>query len=297
MQVMNGNLERLIADEQQEPDPNADGDSTSNRGEPARQDQNRASAEGESSGSTALLKAIAQDLNLKEKTGPAIEGELAEAVNALLKDKMSAEALKAKIDNYARPENIEGLRTPKVNPLIWNHISASMRTQDAGSQKNQNTLVASMIAMAKAADIVMKKHEGESELLALLTDAIALAIQCHHEASHARRLAMKKELHKDYGSVCSTVVGTSEFLFADLSKLTKDITDANKLTKKMRPTQSSGRRDTYRHGPNRSQGSFSSRGSNRFQPYQGSKSSNFLGRSPYPKFKKKKEGGMTNQCQ
>ena len=170
-----------------------------------------------------------------------------------------------------------------------------MRTQDAGSQKNQNTLVATMIAMAKAADIVMKKHEGESELLALLTDAIALAIQCHHEASHARRLAMKKELRKDYGSVCSTVVGTSEFLFGDLCKLAKDITDANKLTKKMRPTQSSGRRDTYRHGPHRSQGSFSSRGSNRFHPYQGSKSSNFLGRSPYPKFKKKKEGGQTNQ--
>ena len=80
---MNGNLERLIADEQQEPDPNADGDSTSNRGEPARQDQNRASAEGELSGNMALLKAIAQDLNLKEKTGPAIEGELVEVVNAL----------------------------------------------------------------------------------------------------------------------------------------------------------------------------------------------------------------------
>ena len=117
--------------------------------------------------------------------------------------------LKAKIDNYSRPENIEGLRIPKVNLLIWNQISASTRAQDAGSQKNQNTLVASIIAMTKATDIVMEKHEGQSELLALLTDAIALAIQCYHEASHARRLAIKKELHKDYGSVCSTVVGTS----------------------------------------------------------------------------------------
>ena len=31
----------------------------------------------------ASLKAIAQDLNLKDKTGPAIEGELAELMNAL----------------------------------------------------------------------------------------------------------------------------------------------------------------------------------------------------------------------
>ena len=130
----------MIADEQQEPDPNADGDSTSDRGEPVRQDQNRASAEGESTGNTALLKAIAQDLNLKEKTGPAIEGDLAEVVNALLKDKMSTEVLKAKIDNYARPENIEGLCTPKVNPLIWNLISASMRTLDAALKRTRTRL-------------------------------------------------------------------------------------------------------------------------------------------------------------
>ena len=115
-------------------------------------------------------------------------------MNALLKDKMSADALKTKLDQYLRPENVEGLRTPKVNPLIWNQISASMQTQDAGSQKNQSMLVGSTIAMAKAADRVMKNCAEDSELLALVTDAIALAIQCHHEASHARRRAMKKRV-------------------------------------------------------------------------------------------------------
>ena len=109
-------------------------------------------------------------------------------MNALLKDKMSADALKTKLDQYLRPENVEGLRTLMVNPLIWNQISASMRMQDAGSQKNQSTLVGSTIAMAKAADRGMKKYAEDSELLALVTDAIALAIQCHHEASPARRL-------------------------------------------------------------------------------------------------------------
>ena len=91
-------------------------------------------------------------------------------------------------------------------------------------------------------------------------------------------------------------MGTSEFVFGDLSKLTKDTTDANKLTKKMRPTQSSGLRDTYRHGPTRSQGSFSSRGSNRFHAYQGSKSSNFLGKARTPSSRKRKKGArQTNE--
>lgn len=302
MQLMNASLTKLVGDQEElllDSDNAADGaESGSEDNELSERQQSKGAAANNppESGRKTLLKAIAQDLHLKEKTGPAIEVELAELINDLLKDKMSPEALKTKLDKYARPENVEALRTPKVNPLIWNQISAAMRTQDAGSQKNQNTLVASLIAMAKAADIVMRNHEEEIELLASLTDAIALAIQCHHEASHTRRLAMKKELHKDYGSVCSltTVVGTSEFLFGDLSKLTKDITDANKLTKKVRPSHSSGRGD--RHDTRRpNYGSFTGQGNRRFHPYQGSKGSNFLGRGRFSKYKKKKEGDATNQ--
>lgn len=50
---------------------------------------------------------------------------------------------------------------------------------------------------------------------------------------------MKKDLNKDYVALCNstTVDPSSEFLFGDLSKLAKDITDANKLTKKMRPSR------------------------------------------------------------
>ena len=285
IQQMNGNITRLLSGDDHSSEP--DHDDPPDRGESSTQDIETTQAP--LGGHKALLKAIAQDLNLKDKTGPAIEGELTELMNALLKDKMSADVLKTKLDQYLRPENVEGgLRTPKVNPLIWNQISASMRTLDSGSQKNQSTLVGSTIAMAKAADRVMKKYAEDSELLALVTDAIALAIQCHHEASYARRLAMKKELHKDYGSVCSTVMGTSDFLFGDLSKLT----NANELTKKMRPSQSTGRGDMYRAHSHRRHGSFAGRVGNRFHPYQyqGSKNSHFLGRSPYLKLKKKKEG-------
>ena len=163
VQQMNGNITRLLSEDDNSSEP--DRDDSPDRGESSTQDI-------EQGGHKALLKAIAQDLNLKDKTDPAFEGELAELMNSFLKDKMSADALKTKLDQYLRPENVEGLRTPKVNPLIWNQISASMRTQDAGSQKNQSTLVGSTIAMAKAADRVMKKYAEDSELLALVTDAI-----------------------------------------------------------------------------------------------------------------------------
>ena len=50
---------------------------------------------------------------------------------------MSADALKTKLDQYLRPENFEGLRTPKVNPAIWNQISAFMRTQMLASKRTK----------------------------------------------------------------------------------------------------------------------------------------------------------------
>ena len=58
---------------------------------------------------------------------------------------------------------------------------------------------------------------------------------------------MKKDLHRDYTALCNaaTVPSSSEFLFGDLSKLTKNISDANKLTKKVRPASHSTVKNLY----------------------------------------------------
>ena len=69
--------------------------------------------------STSALQDVAQDLDLSEKTGSAVDEELANIVNSLLDDKIPHEKTQAKVDQYPKPANIEGLRTPRVNPLIW----------------------------------------------------------------------------------------------------------------------------------------------------------------------------------
>ena len=60
--------------------------------------------------STSALHNIAQDLDLSEKTGSAVDEELANIVNGLLKDKIPDEKTQAKVDQYPKPANIEGLR-------------------------------------------------------------------------------------------------------------------------------------------------------------------------------------------
>ena len=65
-----------------------------------------------------LLKELAQDLTVSEKTSPSLRKCLAPIFNNLLAEKMGDKKLKAKLDKYPRPENVKGLRTPKVNPSI-----------------------------------------------------------------------------------------------------------------------------------------------------------------------------------
>ena len=234
-----------------------------------------------------LLKELAQELVVSEKTSPPLREGLAAIFNNLLSEKMGDEKLKTKLDKYPRPENVKGLRTPKVNPSIWSQLSTSMKTQDVRSQKGQNTLIGAISAMTKAADLALGKYSNDKELITLLTDAVAMALQYNHEVNHSRRLAMKREMHKDYAALCnpSTVDGTSEYLFGDLSKLAKDITEANKLRKKVRPQHSgTSRGDKY---AGRSTYGSSQR---RFQPCSKGKSSDFFWQKPLLKAAEKEKG-------
>ena len=192
---------------------------------------------------------IACDLDASEKTGPAASEGLADIVNSLLKEKLPDEKIQSKIDLYPRPQNVAGLRTPRVNHLIRNQISATSRTNDSRTQKSQNALVAGAVAMIKATDLQVLQSElkDNKDLVKFLTDAIALTLQGHHDLNTARRRAMKNDLNKDYAALCSSspVDQTYEYLFGDLSKLAIDITDANRVTKKVRPSapQASHSRD------------------------------------------------------
>ena len=88
--------------------------------------------------------------------------------------------------------------------------------------------------MMKATDLVHAsalKHNKDS--VKFMTDTIAFTLQGHHDLNTARRRATKNDLDKDYAASCM-VNETYEHLFGDLSKLAKDITDANRLTKTVR---------------------------------------------------------------
>ena len=81
----------------------------------------------------SLLQDIASELDLSKRTDSPVDEGLAKIVLSLLKDKLPEEKSQARVDKYSCPENLEGLRTPRVNPLIWNQLPAPVRTQDSKS--------------------------------------------------------------------------------------------------------------------------------------------------------------------
>ena len=137
-----------------------------------------------------LLAAIAEDLDGREKTGSAISDGLAGILTSLLKEKLADEKIQSKSEKYPRPSNVEGLRAPRLSHLIWNQLRAQVRTQYSKMQKSQNALVASLVAMSRATELVLKESKGNKELVTCMTDAIALAIQGCHDMNNTRRQAM-----------------------------------------------------------------------------------------------------------
>ena len=128
-------------------------------GKEPKADETNKSPAAKASG-TKLLAEIVQELAIEEKPGGNVDEGLVKLMNGLLKDKLQEDKVQARIEKYPRPGNVEGLCTPRVNPLIWNQIPAQVRTSDWKSQKSQNALVASIVAMIKATNLVLE-HENE----------------------------------------------------------------------------------------------------------------------------------------
>ena len=166
-----------------------------------------------------LLGEIALDLKVKEQTGKAVNDELARIVDSLLAEKRPDTKLQAKVNLYPRPDNVNGLKTPRVNQLIWQQLATTVKTYDSKQQRTQTTLLACATAMLRVADLALEKNLDKT-IITSTTDAIALALQCHHDLNALRRFHMKRELHDDYAALCNASTPASDELFGDLTKIT-----------------------------------------------------------------------------
>ena len=225
-------------------------------------------------GKSKVLSSLKQDMQ-KDETGPNVDSELASIINTLIKDGLPDEKLQDKMNKYHRPGNCENLTKVRVNQAVWDNLSPSVRSQDVRMQKVQESLFKGMCALTsminKLVDQIPLFPVG-NDMLQEATDAFAMFANANTELNHRRRELIKPDLHNDYKHLCSSSIPITDQLFGDdLPKQVKDLTEVNRVGKKVTTSTGSFSRS---HFDSRNSRTYTSHSSSRGRGYR-------YGRKPF----------------
>ena len=203
-------------------------------------------------GKFGVLNSLKQELK-KEETGPSVNTELANVVNAMLKE---------------------------------------VRSQDVRLQKVQTSIFKGMCALTNMIDKLLEHLSSlpaGNDLLQKSTDALTLFANANSELNQRRREFIKPDLHEEYKHLCSSSVPITDQLFGnDLPKQVKELTEVNRVGKKVstHSGRSTNKPDYHRHN---SYAHSRGRSGNQHyrKPFLGSWKNDH--KHP-PNFKRKKEG-------
>ena len=172
---------------------------------------------------TNFLKKLSLDFSKDDKVSRPISKQLAEIINKRWASKLGENKVKETVEKYDRPENCERLVAPKVNPEIWEKLTHYGKKQDLRLSAVQNMIAKVGAIIAQSTQKLMEfrgqvDQGGKLDTGALLTaqiDAIALLGHTNYELSLRRREAIKSNLNKEYGSLCSSQTPATTLLFGD----------------------------------------------------------------------------------
>ena len=199
-----------------------------------------------------------------------IDPQLAGIVANLVTKRLPEEKMKEKAAKYARPGNCACLSATRVNPEIWDKLSAPSRSRDARSQRGQQSTMQAMIAITSATDNLVRASRANEALnkskmaatITSLVDALAFLGNANQETNQRRRDDQKAELSDAFKSLSKADPDESGLLYGtDLTAKIRDISEANRLTSRLTATATGAR------------ASFRERGAatSRHQPYAGSR--------------------------
>ncbi|XP_067680279.1 uncharacterized protein [Haliotis asinina] len=232
----------------------------------------------------SLMKDMTEFFGEEDKTGPVINSDLARSINDGLTKTPNLEKLKAIMEAYKRPKNLEYLMSPRVNAVIWHEARAMTRSKDINLQRIQNLLDKATTPVIQMMDslmsaVVHKKDINPKELLGKTKDAVRMLVGLHSDINNTRRENFKPDLRGPYKRLCSVdTVATTNLFGDDLPKNTKDITECKELSNKLHSSEKQNRSFTAPSPSPRGHGG--AHHGNRFRPYD----------SPYRGHKK---GGFT----
>ena len=111
-----------------------------------------------------------------------------------------------KINKYPQPEKCEGLTKVRVNQLIWDNLSSTIRSHDLKFQKVQTSIVKGMTALVRVTDAILQRVNeinGGKVLAQEAIDSLSLLAHANTELNNRRKELIKPDLHSDYKHLCS----------------------------------------------------------------------------------------------
>jgi len=187
-----------------------------------------------------------------EAFGPPVSDMIANIVNANCVTKPLEDKVKEIQSRYQTPRNCQFLGVPKVNKELWFDLSKPVRMKDLALQDIQKNVVKANQALVVTLEQVIKAEDKKekidpSSILPQLSDMLNVLGNAIFLTSLKRRDELRPHINKNFQSVCSKSTKITTLLFGDdLAKQIKDITEVNKISRKVscssRGSRSSGSR-------------------------------------------------------
>ena len=218
---------------------------------------------------------LTQEFSTCEKTGQAVDAELATILEGMINNKLPKAKLDELTERYHRPENCNFLLAPKANKTIWSQLKDSTKKADVGMQKCQTLFLKAAYAILQAAKVIAGEPKTN------LIHALVLLMSGNREFNLKRRELLRPDLNSQFSVLCSASTPITTQLFGDdVGKEIDEVAKANRLSKRLAiPKRGRGSRYHPYSSQSRASGGFNNqrsrygaRGLTRHQPFLGEKS-------------------------
>lgn len=216
----------------------------------------------------------------EEKVGPEISGRIKRVLEKCIDPVLDDKAAKEKRELFPRPGNVDDLKVPRLNNIIYKKISSERQWVDRNLQQTQSFLLAGLTAVAYEAEHALKlrtwfnglKDEEKEELpeglarlgkgYVALMDATLLFTKTAADITSLRRKLVKNDLVEPYKSLFDDEKNpaTAKWLAGDdvngaIRKAKDTAFLADKITAKSSWPNSGGRKRLHSNERRNSRGS------------------------------------------
>ena len=174
-----------------------------------------------------------------EDCGPSVAAGIAKRMNSSCTKRPAKEQFSQIQKKYLRPANCEFLKSPRVNPELWDDLQDKTKAREASFQAHQKNLIKGIIPVVYLADKAVQAKQAKkesvplSEVYDLIVDALTLLGNSVYDFSIKRRDLLKSEVAPAYKSLCHESQPITTMLFGDeLPQSIRNISQVKRMAAK-----------------------------------------------------------------